>query len=101
MPGHPYTSIIGLIFLALVLVGMAVSGWQSSPYFGHKVNFLVVVFGIPVIAIVLAIGWKFAKPGVIANTGNRLKPVWSDDGPTYGPVTAGEPDPSKAAGERS
>src|SRR4051795_3830862 len=56
MPGSPYTSYIGLAFLALVLVGMAISGWQSSPYFGHKVNFLVVVFGIPLIAIALAVG---------------------------------------------
>ena len=25
------------------------------------------------------------KPAVVANTGDRLKAVWSDDGPTYGP----------------
>jgi len=25
------------------------------------------------------------RVAVVANTGNRLKPVWSDDGPTYGP----------------
>ena len=97
MPGHPYTSIIGLIFLFLVLVGMAVSGWQSSPYFGHKVDFLVVVFGIPVIAILLAVGWKFVRPGVVANTGDRLKPVWSDDGPTYGSdVDPDDLDPAKS-----
>jgi L-asparagine permease len=83
-PGSPYTSYIGLAFLALVIVGMAISGWQSSPYFGHKVNFLVVVFGIPLIAIALAIGWRIVKPKVVENTGDRLKPVWSDDGPTYG-----------------
>jgi L-asparagine permease len=99
MPGHPYTSIIGLVFLGLVLIGMAISGWQSSPYFGHKVNFLVVVFGIPIIAIVLAIGWKFAKPGVVANTGNRLKAVWSDTGPTYGSdIDPDDLDPAKQAG---
>jgi L-asparagine permease len=99
MPGHPYTSIIGLIFLFLVLVGMAVSGWQSSPYFGHKVDFLVVVFGIPVIAILLAVGWKFVKPRVVANTGDRLKPVWSDDGPTYGSnVDPDDLDPAKPTG---
>jgi L-asparagine permease len=85
MPGHPYTSIIGLVFLVLVLVGLAVSGWQSSPYFLHKTTFLVVVFGIPVLALALEIGWRVAKPKVVANTGNRLKAVWSDDGPTYGP----------------
>src|SRR3954454_10751127 len=32
MPGSPYTSIIGLVFLVLVVIGMAISGWQSSPY---------------------------------------------------------------------
>ncbi len=36
---------------------MAISGWQSSPYFWHKTTFLVVVFGIPIIAVMLAIGW--------------------------------------------
>jgi L-asparagine permease len=84
-PGSPYTSYIGLAFLALVIVGMAISGWQSSPYLSHKVNFLVVVFGIPLIAIALAVGWRIVKPKVVENTGDRLKPVWSDDGPTYGP----------------
>jgi L-asparagine permease len=83
-PGYPWTSYIGLAFLGLVLVGMAVSGWQASPYFWHKTNFLVVVLGIPVLALVLAIGWRAVKPAVIENTGNRLKAVWSDTGPTYG-----------------
>ena len=68
----------------LVLVGLAVSGWQASPDFLHKTNFLVVVFGIPVLAIVLAIGWRVVKPKVMANTGGRIKAVWSLDGPTYG-----------------
>ncbi|GAA5173163.1 amino acid permease [Pseudonocardia eucalypti] len=100
MPGHPWSSITGLVFLALVVVGMAVSGWQSSPYLSHKVNFLVVVFGIPIIALVLAIGWKMAKPGVMANTNGRIKPVWSDDGPTYGPsVDADDLDQAKPGGE--
>jgi L-asparagine permease len=84
MPGHPYTSIIGLVFLFLVLIGLAVSGWQSSPYFLHKTTFLVVVFGIPILALALEIGWRVVKPKVVANTGNRLKAVWSNDGPTYG-----------------
>ena len=83
-PGYPWTSYVGLAFLALVLIGMAISGWQSSPVFLHKVNFLVVVFGIPILAVILAIGWRVVKPAVEANTGNRLKAVWSDDGPTYG-----------------
>jgi L-asparagine permease len=85
MPGHPWTSYIGLVFLVLVLVGMAISGWQASPYLSHKVTFLVVVFGIPILSAVLALGWKLVKPAVVANTGDRLKAVWSDDGPTYGP----------------
>jgi L-asparagine permease len=84
MPGHPWTSIVGLVFLGLVVVGMAISGWQSSPYLSHKVNFLVVVFGIPILAVVLALGWRLVRPAVVENTGDRLKPVWSDDGPTYG-----------------
>jgi L-asparagine permease len=84
MPGSPYTSYIGLAFLALVLVGMAISGWQASPYLSHKVNFLVVVFGIPILAVVLALGWRLVRPAVVENTGDRLKAVWSDDGPTYG-----------------
>ncbi len=83
-PGYPWTSFIGLVFLALVLVGMAISGWQASPYFWHKTDFLVVVLGIPVLAILLFIGWKAVKPTVVANTRGRIKAVWSDTGPTYG-----------------
>jgi len=100
MPGHPYTSIIGLAFLGLVLVGLAVSGWQSSPYFGHKVTFLVVVFGIPILTLLLAIGWKLVEPAVIANTNGRLKAVWSNDGPTYGSnIDPDDLDPAKPTGE--
>jgi L-asparagine permease len=84
MPGYPYTSYAGLAFLALVLVGMAISGWQASPDFFHKVNFLVVVFGIPILAVVLALGWRAVRPAVVENTGNRLASVWDDDGPRYG-----------------
>ena len=87
-PGYPWTSYIGLAFLALVIVGMAVSGWQASPYFWHKTDFMVVVFGIPMLAIVLTIGWRAVKPQVVENTGGRIKAVWSDDGPTYGPTSA-------------
>jgi L-asparagine permease len=83
MPGSPYTSYVGLAFLAYVIVGMAISGWQSSDLFWHKTNFLVVALGIPILAALLAIGWKVAKPKVIANTGNELGPRWSDAGPTY------------------
>ena len=42
------------------------------------------VFGIPLLAIVLFIGWRLVKPKVVENTGGRLKAVWSDTGPTYG-----------------
>jgi L-asparagine permease len=83
-PGYPWTSYIGLAFLGLVLVGMAVSGWQASPFFWHKTNFLVVVLGIPILALALVIGWRAVKPAVMENTGGRIKAVWSDTGPTYG-----------------
>ena len=83
-PGYPWTSYIGLAFLALVIVGLAVGGWQASPYFWHKTDFIVVVFGIPLLAIVLFIGWRLVKPKVVENTGGRIKAVWSDTGPTYG-----------------
>ncbi|WP_284284447.1 hypothetical protein [Arsenicicoccus piscis] len=29
------------------------------------------------------------RPLVVANTGDRLKAVWSDNGPTYGGATVG------------
>lgn len=83
MPGYPYTSIAGLVFLGFVVIGMGISGWQSSPYFWQKTDFLVVVIGIPVIALLLTIGWVLAKPKIVANLHGRLKPVWSADGPTY------------------
>ena len=94
-PGYPWTSYIGLAFLGLVLVGMAVSGWQASPYFWHKTNFLVIVLGIPVLAGALALGWRAVKPAVVENTGNRLKAVWSDTGPTYGDVDPDDLDPAQ------
>jgi len=83
-PGSPWTSIIGLAFLGLVVIGLAVSGWQSSPYFWHKTSFLVVALGIPVIAVVLWIGWIFAKPKVMASTGGQIQSLWTNDGPRYG-----------------
>jgi L-asparagine permease len=97
-PGSPWTSYLGLVFLALVIIGMAISGWQASPYLSHKVNFLVVVFGIPILAVLLAIGWQIAKPRVIANTGGRIKAVWSNDGPTYGPGVGIDTDSDTDAG---
>lgn len=99
MPGHPYTSIGGLVFLALVIVGLAIAGWESSPYFSHKVSFLVVVFGIPILTLALWLGWRLVKPAVVANTNDRLKAVWSNDGPTYGPnIDPDDLDPAKPTG---
>ena len=83
-PGYPWTSYVGLAFLVLVVIGLAVQGWQHSPYFWKKTDFLVVVFGIPLIAVILQIGWMIVRPKVVANTGDRLKAVWSETGPTYG-----------------
>lgn len=83
MPGYPFTSLFGLAFLVFVVVGMAISGWESSPYFWHKTDFIVVVFGIPAIAVALYLGWMAVRPGVQANTGNRLKAFWSSTGRTY------------------
>jgi L-asparagine permease len=77
MPGSPYTSYVGLAFLVLVLVGMAISGWQSSTQFWHKTDFLVVVLGIPVLSALLAFGWRVVRPQVMANTGGHLGPRWS------------------------
>jgi L-asparagine permease len=98
MPGSPWTSIVGLVFLALVLVGLGISGWQSSPYFWHKTAFIVVVIGIPIIAVVLLVGWLIVRPKVVAHTGDRMGSVWTDDGPRYGSVdVAGELDPDDRA----
>ena len=90
-PGYPWTSYIGLGFLVFVLVGIAISGWQSSPDFFHKINFLVVVFGIPALAGLLALGWFLVKPRVIANTDGRIESVWTDTGPRYGTATVADP----------
>ena len=91
-PGSPWTSYIGLAFLVLVLVGMAVSGWQSSPYFWHKTDFIVVVIGIPVLVVILEAGWLLVKPRVVEHTGGRLGSVWTDTGPRYPsePTSTGE-----------
>lgn len=83
---------IGLGFLVFVLVGIAISGWNSSPEFWHKINFIVVVFGVPVLTGVMMLGWYLVKPRVIANTGNRIESVWTDTGPRYGDAAVGDPD---------
>ena len=50
---------------------MAISGWQSSPYFWHKTNFIVVVFGIPIIAVLLI-------DRLVASSGRRSWPTPAD-----------------------
>lgn len=82
MPGYPYTGYAGLAFLMLVVIGMGISGWQSSPSFWHKTDFIVVVIGIPVFFLILGIGWVLAKPGVLKVTGGNLQPAWSANDPT-------------------
>jgi L-asparagine permease len=94
-PWSPWTSYVGLVFLALVVVGLAVSGWESSPYFSHKVSFLVVVFGIPILAIVLTLGWRAVRPAVVANTDGKIESVWTDEGARYGAVDPDDLDPAK------
>lgn len=91
-PFSPWTSIAGLVFLALVIVGLAVSGWQSSPYFWHKTSFLVVVIGIPLIAVALTIGWLGVRKRVYENTGGRMASVWTDEGPRYGDAVIADPE---------
>ncbi len=54
-PGHPYTSVFGLVFLVAVIVALAISGWLDKS--GGRVDFYVVVVGIPVIAALLTMGW--------------------------------------------
>ncbi|GAB2476785.1 amino acid permease [Jatrophihabitans fulvus] len=82
MPGSPYTSWLGLIFLGYVIIALAISGWQESPDFWSKTDFLVVVLGIPIIAFLLMIGWLVVRKNVIANTDGHLEAAWNDDGPT-------------------
>ena len=52
----------------------------------------MVVIGIPIIAILLVIGWLIVRPNVMAHTKGRIKAVWSDDGPTYPGLTPDELD---------
>ena len=48
-----------------------------------ETDFLVVVLGLPVIALVLTSGWRVARRRVIADTGGRLGSIWTLDGPRY------------------
>ena len=86
-----------MLAVGLVLIGLAISGWQASPYLLHKTSFLVVVFGIPVLAAILAIAWRAVKPKVVANTGNKIESLWTLDGPRYSDVTPDDLDPADNA----
>lgn len=98
MPGSPYTSYIGLAFLLLVVVGMAISGWQSSPDFWQKTDFLVIVIGIPVLVVFLAVGWRVVKRGVVAHTHGHLGPHWSNTGPAGAAAVAAAPETDAVTG---
>ena len=91
-PGSPWTSILGLAFLMFVLIGIGITGWQSSPDFWHKTSFLVLLIGIPLLAIVTTIGWRLVKPRVSADKGGQIDSVWTDDGPRYGSAVVAEHD---------
>ena len=87
----------GLAFLVFVIVGMAISGWQSSPYFWHKTGFVVVVVGIPVLLVVFELGWLIVKGRVSAHTDGRMLSKWTDTGLRYPPLPAGPRTESIAA----
>ncbi|RVU15136.1 amino acid permease [Streptomyces antnestii] len=76
MPFYPYGSYIGLVFLALVVVGMVISGWQSSPDFWGKTDFITIVIGVPVLALLMWLGWFLVKRNVAEHTGGKLDSRW-------------------------
>ena len=96
-PGTPWTSYLGLAFLVFVIVGMAISGWQASPYFWHKTGFVVVVVGIPVLFVIFELGWLIVKGRVSAHTDGRMLSKWTDTGLRYAPQPAGPRTESIAA----
>ena len=81
-PLAPMMSYVGLVFLFLVLVGMAYSGYKSDGGFWDKTNLIVVILGIPAFVAILAIGWIVVKPKVLEHTGGDLSPTWSMDDAT-------------------
>ncbi|WP_308467302.1 amino acid permease [Rathayibacter soli] len=85
MPGSPWTGYIGLAFLVFVVAGMAISGWQSSPYFWLKTGFIVVVIGIPALFIIFEVGWLIVKRRVAEQTHGRMLGKWTDTGRRYPP----------------
>ncbi|MDR2998651.1 MAG: amino acid permease [Microbacterium sp.] len=96
-PGTPWTSYLGLAFLVFVIVGMAISGWQASPYFWHKTGFVVVVLGIPALFLIFELGWLIVKRRVAAHTGDRMLGKWTDTGLRYPPQPPGPRTESIAA----
>ncbi|MCE4025013.1 amino acid permease [Microbacterium sp. Au-Mic1] len=96
-PGTPWTSYLGLAFLVFVIVGMAISGWQASPYFWHKTGFVVVVVGIPVLLVIFELGWLIVKGRVVAHTDGRMLSKWTDTGLRYPPREPGPRTESIAA----
>ena len=92
-PGSPYTSYIGLAFLVLVVIGMAISGWQSRRRTsGTRPTSWSSSSGSRSSSRSSRSAGGSCRPKVVANTGDRLKAVWADDGPTYGPRVAANPD---------
>ncbi|MEW1654725.1 hypothetical protein [Streptomyces sp. NPDC093707] len=76
MPFHPYGSYLGLAFLALVVLGIVIQGWQSSPDFWGKTDFIAVVIGVPIVALIMQFGWSRVRRGVEEHTGGHLGPKW-------------------------
>ena len=56
------------------------------------------MIGIPVLAILLVIGWLVVRRNVLDHTNGRIKAVWSNDGPTYPGLTPDELDPQNDPG---
>lgn len=75
-PLYPWASIAGLVFLAAVIIGLAISGYLDHE--GGQVDFWVVVVGIPVIAAALTIGWYCIRGNVVEHTGGRIRSAWAE-----------------------
>jgi L-asparagine permease len=75
-PLYPWASIAGLVFLAAVIIGLAISGYLDHE--GGQVDFWVVVVGIPVIAATLTIGWYCIRGNVVEHTGGRIRSAWAE-----------------------
>ncbi|MFJ5673635.1 hypothetical protein [Streptomyces sp. NPDC093097] len=76
MPFHPYGSYVGPAFLALVVLGVVIQGWKSSPDFWGKTDFIAVVIRVPIVALIMQFGWSRVRRGVEEHTGGQLGPKW-------------------------